>query len=75
MGNIRDKQVNFRVSEEKYSALKERAENQGKTISLYLNDLVSADLALHKDSFNSDFQVEVLKRLAEIENRIVWPKS
>lgn len=66
---FRTKQVNFRISEDRYNELKARADEQGKTISLYLNDLVNADLNFSKQIVMSEKEglEEIMRKLDSIE--------
>lgn len=50
----RTKQINFRIAEDLYYEVKQRADDLNKTISLYLNDLVIADLNQQKGIANID---------------------
>lgn len=50
----RTKQINFRIAEDLYYEVKQRAEDLNKTISLYINELVIADLNQHKGIANID---------------------
>lgn len=66
--NIRSKQVNFRVSQEVYDALKKRASDLGKSTSLYLKDIVVADLDFSRRQQTSSDDVQmIMRRLDDIE--------
>lgn len=66
--NIRSKQVNFRVSQKTYDAIEKRASELGKSMSLYVNDIVVADLngISHQSALSDDIQM-IIQRLDNIE--------
>lgn len=65
---IRSKQVNFRVSQKIYDAVNRRASELGKSRSLYLNDIIVADLELSGSQPASSYDVQmIMARLDNIE--------
>lgn len=64
----RTKQINFRIAEDLYYEVKQRADDLNKTISLYLNDLVIADLNQQKGIANIDISTNPNQLGREILN-------
>ncbi len=65
---IRSKQVNFRVSQKIYDAVNRRASELGKSRSLYLNDIIVADLELSGSQPASSYDIQmIMQRLDDIE--------
>lgn len=50
----RTKQINFRIAEDLYYEVKQRAKDLNKTVSSYINELVIADLNQQKGIANID---------------------
>lgn len=66
--NIHSKQVNFRVSQKIYDALEKRASELGKSMSLYVNDIIVDDLnSSNRQPVSADVIQMIMHRLDDIE--------
>lgn len=70
---MKDKQVNFRVPEEMYFKVKERAEQLDLTVSSYLSYLVGQDLGFADEGVKAndrDVLLDLLKSVRAVEGRL-----